>query len=59
MIAQIFGHAEGKHHGITLLHILGLAQRMQVLPQTAYICMYGDQAYGVKPWLLSPFRGAN
>ena len=57
MIAQMFGPVEGRRHDITLLHLSGLAQRMQLLPPDAYI--YGDQAYGVKPWLLSPFRGAN
>ena len=57
MIVQMFGPVEGRRHDTTLLRASNLDQSMQLLPPDAYI--YGDQAYPVRRWLLSPYRGGN
>ena len=57
MVAQMFGPVEGRRHDLTLLKLSNLHERMQLLPGNAFL--YGDQAYPLKPWLLSPFKGAN
>ena len=57
MVAQMFGPVEGRRHDVFLLNKSRLDQRMALLPPTAYV--YGDQAYPVRPWLLSPFKGPN
>ena len=46
---------EGHRHDATLLKLSKLDQKMQLLPPGSFV--YGDQAYQVRPWLLSPFRG--
>ena len=55
--AQMFGPVESRRHDVTLLKLSKLHLRMQMLPPGSFI--YGDQAYPVRPWLLSPFRGPN
>ena len=57
MVAQMFGPVEGRRHDVFLLNKSRLDQRMTLLPPTAYV--YGDQAYPVRAWLLSPFKGPN
>ena len=57
MVAQMFGPVEARRHDVFLLHQSKLDQHMQLLPPDAYV--YGDQAYPVRPWMLSPFKGPN
>ena len=57
MIVQMFGPVEGRRHDTTVLKESKLEQALTGLPRNAYV--YGDQAYPVRPWLLSPYRGAN
>jgi hypothetical protein len=57
MVGQMFGPVEGRRHDVYLLNLSKLDQHMQLLPPDAYV--YGDQAYPVRPWLLSPFKGPN
>ena len=57
LVAQMFGPVEGRRHDSTLLKFSKLDEKMAMLPPGSYI--YGDQAYQVRPWLLSPFRGPN
>ena len=57
MLVQMFGPIEGRRHDTTVLKESRLEERLQLLPPDCYI--YGDQAYPVRTWLLSPFRGPN
>ena len=57
MVAQMFGPVEGRRHDITLLKLSNLERQMEMFPPDAFL--YGDQAYPLRPWLISPFRGAN
>ena len=57
LIAQMFGPVEGRKHDTSLLKFSKLDEKMALLPPGSYV--YGDQAYPVRPWLLSPFRGQN
>ena len=57
MIVEMFGPVEGRRHDTTVLKSSNLEQQLLRLPPNTYI--YGDQAYPVRPWLLSPYRGAN
>ena len=57
MVAQMFGPVEGRRHDITLLKLSKLEEKMVLFPPDCFL--YGDQAYPLRPWLLSPFRGAN
>ena len=58
MIVKMFGPVEGRRHDdVTVLRASKLEQKLVHLPGNAYI--YGDQAYPVRPWLLSPYRGPN
>ena len=57
MVAQMFGPVEGRRHDITLLKLSKLEGKMLLFPPDCFL--YGDQAYPLRPWLLSPFRGAN
>ena len=56
-VVQMFGPVEGRRHDVFLLNLSRLDEHMQLLPPDAFV--YGDQAYPVRPWLLSPFRGPN
>ena len=56
LVAQMFGPVEGRRHDTTLLK-LSKVEPMLLLPPGSFI--YGDQAYQVRPWLLSPFQGPN
>ena len=57
IFVQMYGLVEGKRHDTTVLKASRLEQRLANLPPNSYI--YGDQAYPVRPWILSPFRGPN
>ena len=57
MIVEMFGPVEGRRHDTTVLKSSNLEQQLLRLLPNTYI--YGDQAYPVRPWLLSPYRGAN
>ena len=57
LVAQMFGPVEGRRHDATLLKLSNIDQKMHLLPAGSFV--YGDQAYQVRPWLLSPFRGPN
>ena len=52
--AQMFGPVEGHRHDATLLKLVKLDQKIQLLPPGSFV--FGDQAYQVRLWLLSPFR---
>ena len=56
-VVQMFGPVEGRRHDVFLLNLSRLDEHMQFLPPHAF--GYGDQAYPVRPWLLSPFKGPN
>jgi hypothetical protein len=57
IVAQMFGPVEGRRHDATLLKLSKIDQKMHLLPPRSFV--YGDQAYQVRPWLLSPYRGLN
>ena len=57
LVAQMFGPVKGRRHDTTLLKLSKGDEVMLLLPPGSFI--YGDQAYQVRPWLLSPFRGPN
>ena len=56
LVGQMFGAVEGQRHDSTLLKLSRVDEKMAWLPPGPFT--YGDQAYQVRPWLLSPFRGA-
>ena len=51
IFVQMYGLVEGKRHDTTVLKASRLEQRLANLPPNSYI--YGDQAYPVRPWILS------
>ena len=63
MIANMFGTIEGRRHDCALLRRSGL---LNVLDNARLVdnnglpfALYGDPAYPVRNYLLSPFKGAN
>jgi hypothetical protein len=58
IIGMMYGPLQGRQHDTTLLTKSNLGHIiLENLPHGYNV--YGDQAYPLRPWLLSPFRGAN
>ena len=57
LVAQMFGPVEGRRHDSTLLKLSRISEKIALLPPGSFV--YGDQAYPVRPWILSPYRGPN
>ena len=61
LIANLYGHMEGRRHDCALLAASGLMKTLQQhshTPNGQTLCIYGDPAYPLRPHLLSPFKGA-
>mmetsp|Transcript_21140 Transcript_21140/g.27739 ORF Transcript_21140/g.27739 Transcript_21140/m.27739 type:complete len:160 (-) Transcript_21140:36-515(-) len=50
---------EGRRHDSTLLRQSGLLPRMKNDNMFQGYCIFGDQAYGLHPCLMAPYRGVN
>ncbi len=61
LIIHLFGPIEGRYHDVRLLRESGLGDTMiqHARDQSnRQLCVYGDPAYGVTSWLVSPFKGS-
>jgi len=59
IIGNLWGPVEGRRHDAGILRESGLLDQLNNLPQTENgepFCIYGDPAYPIRPWLISPFR---
>ena len=62
LIIDLFGPVEGSRHDSYLLHESKLLERLEGIAETmtgAPLCLYGDLAYGITRFLISPFQGAS
>ena len=62
LIAHLYGPMEGRRHDCALLAASGLMAEMEHLPMDRLgrkFAVYGDPAYPIRTYLLSPFGGAN
>ncbi|KAH9151349.1 hypothetical protein AeRB84_006020 [Aphanomyces euteiches] len=58
LIISMYGPVEGRRHDVILLQYSDIGRKWQACALSgAYI--YGDPAYPLRPWLLSPFKGAS
>lgn len=60
LIIDFFGPVEGRRHDCFLLSVSGLEDRLCTYARDSrdqQMCVYGDPAYGVSTWILSPFGG--
>ena len=61
IIANLFGHVEGKRHDSGMLvqsNILNDLRRYSISTTGQTLCIYGDPAYPLRVNLQTPFRGA-
>ena len=58
MIVSMFGPVEGRRHDVALLQESNIMQLLQNTPQLQGYILYGDPAYAVNGYFISPFRGA-
>ncbi|XP_013386696.1 protein ALP1-like [Lingula anatina] len=64
LIANLFGPIEGRRHDCALLRLSGLAEKVEALGgqfedrNGDRFAIYGDPAYPIRDWLLSPFKQA-
>jgi len=59
LIAHVFGPVEGVRHDASLLTQSRLLDTLEANPVFAGYSLYGDPAYPLTPFLLSPYKGAN
>ncbi len=61
LIAHSFGPFPGRRHDASLYRVSGVdAQLSQIFATNGQqLAIYGDQAYPLRPWLYTPFRGDN
>jgi hypothetical protein len=58
LILSMHGPIEGRRHDIALLRSSNIGEKwMASAPANSY--MYGDPAYPLRAWLLSPYKGTN
>ena len=61
MIANLFGPAEGCRHDSGMLRISGVLNQLEanmILRNGDIYSLYGDQAYPLSPFIITPFKGA-
>ena len=61
MIINMYGPVEGRKHDSGMLGDSGLFQQLQQYardPNNNILCIYGDQAYPLRPQLMGPYKGA-
>ena len=56
-MAHVFGPVEGRRHDAAMLRMSNLDHQLNLL--NGNLCLYGDQAYPLRPNLMCPFRGNN
>ena len=62
LIANLYGHAEGRRHDNSMLarsRLLDDLQQHSHDPNGNILCIFGDPAYPLRPHLQTPFKGAN
>ena len=63
LITHLYGPVEGRRHDSALLRISGLMEQFEARDFTDRngipYALYGDTAYPLRRYLISPFRGAN
>lgn len=61
LIANVAGPFEGKRHDSFLLEESGIVGEIRRFHNNngEQMCVYGDPAYPLSPWLITPFRGHN
>ena len=59
LIANMFGPMEGRRHDVALLAESGLLDMIRFHSnRNTPLCLYGDSAYPLDPYLMCPYKGA-
>jgi hypothetical protein len=59
LIISLYGPVEGRRHDITLYRHSNVEQKLRNLYEELGVCIYGDPAYMLRPWLIAPYKGGN
>ena len=61
MLAHFFGPIEGRRHDSALYYLSGLDNQLSTVvgQNQQQLCIYGDSAYALRTYLITPFKGAN
>ena len=61
MMSHFFGPMEGRRHDSALYYESGLDEQLQLIYSAngEVMCIYGDSAYALRRYLITPFKGAN
>ena len=61
MMPHFFGPIEGRRHDSALYYLSGLDQQLPGIldANNQSMCIYGDSAYALRRYLVTPFKGAN
>jgi hypothetical protein len=57
MIVSLYGPVEGRRHDITLYRHSKVEDKLKELNEQYGVCIYGDPAYMLRPWLITPHKG--
>jgi hypothetical protein len=59
LIVSLYGPVEGRRHDITLYRHSKVEEKLEDLYEQYDVCIYGDPAYVLRPWLITPHKGGN
>ena len=61
MLAHFYGPIEGRRHDSALYYMSNLDAQLPLIVDSnnQQLCIYGDSAYALRRYLITPFKGAN
>jgi hypothetical protein len=56
LIISLYGPVEGRRHDITLYRFSNIEDKLKAIHEDCGAYIYGDPAYMLRPWLITPLQ---